>query len=249
LACLLPLTMATWKQTTAVASPEPAVALSFDAWHDLLWAGSPTGRVTSQFLRSDPALPRYTAYRGHIPGPVRDIIVEERGVLSVGDGSVKLANRRGLTLWNVASVTGTASPRSTLTDPFASATVSRAQQVPVTRPFERPRLQWEAPYRARRANPTSSFSTQALAPRFAGYVAPTTLGRYCLITSVQAECHLAISHLRSAHALCAGTTDGKIALLDPRRLNVEHEVTAHTGGLSALEAQGNLLLTLGYSIK
>jgi PAB-dependent poly(A)-specific ribonuclease subunit 2 len=99
-----PTAMATWEQAAAVALPEPAVALGFDAWHDLLWAGTPTGRVSSHFLGSDPALARYTAYRAHIPGPVRDIIVEERGVLTVGDGSVKLANRRGITLWNVVSV-------------------------------------------------------------------------------------------------------------------------------------------------
>jgi PAB-dependent poly(A)-specific ribonuclease subunit 2 len=93
--------MATWKQTAAVPFAEPAVALSFDAWYDLLWLGTPAGYVSSHFTQTEPVLSRYTAYRGHIPGPVRDIVVEERGVLTVGDGSVKLANRRGLTLWSV----------------------------------------------------------------------------------------------------------------------------------------------------
>lgn len=81
----------------------PQQCLAFDTHQELLWTGGLTGHVASYFTNGHSRLHRYTQYRGHIPGPARELLVDDRGVLSIG-GSIKLANRRGLALWNVQSV-------------------------------------------------------------------------------------------------------------------------------------------------
>jgi PAB-dependent poly(A)-specific ribonuclease subunit 2 len=78
----------------------PAVqCLAFDAHAELLWTGSAAGHVSSHFTAKEYAFSRYTSYRAHLPGPVQEILPDERGILSVG-GSLKLANRRGVAAWN-----------------------------------------------------------------------------------------------------------------------------------------------------
>lgn len=81
----------------------PQQCLAFDTHQELLWAGGLSGHVASYFTNGHSRLHRYTQYRGHVPGPARELLVDNRGILSVG-GSIKLANRRGLALWNVQSV-------------------------------------------------------------------------------------------------------------------------------------------------
>ena len=78
--------------------------LAFDAYQDLLWTGTSSGHVSSYFTKREYNYGRYTAYRGHpVGGATREVLVDDRGVLSVG-GTIKLANRRGLALWNLRSV-------------------------------------------------------------------------------------------------------------------------------------------------
>ena len=78
--------------------------LAFDAYQDLLWTGTSSGHVSSYFTKREYNYGRYTAYRGHPVGAAtREVLVDDRGVLSVG-GTIKLANRRGLALWNLRLV-------------------------------------------------------------------------------------------------------------------------------------------------
>lgn len=49
--------------------------------------------------------------------------------------------------------------------------------------------------------------------------------------------------------LACGQADGRIVMRDPRSLKAEHTITAHTNGLSALEVQGNYLLSIGYTVR
>ncbi|XP_014664898.1 PREDICTED: PAB-dependent poly(A)-specific ribonuclease subunit PAN2-like [Priapulus caudatus] len=56
----------------------------------------------------------------------------------------------------------------------------------------------------------------------------------------------AILRLSNRYA-CAGSTTGKISLLDPKSLNVEHTLETHSGTLSDFDVSGNLLVTCGYS--
>ena len=74
----------------------PTNVLTFDHVQDLLWTGSSNGRIESLF---DTTLSRYTSYKGHMAGPVKDIIVDDKGILSLSDRSVHFANRRGVAQW------------------------------------------------------------------------------------------------------------------------------------------------------
>lgn len=92
-----------------------ATAFAFDPFQELFWTGSSFGRLSSYFIppdqHLDPHSPppldvwsRYTAFRGHAVGPTKDLIVDERGVLSLGERSVKLAQRTGRCLWQALCV-------------------------------------------------------------------------------------------------------------------------------------------------
>lgn len=88
-----------WHEQSSTYFPA-SQCLAFDGHSELLWCGSMNGQVTSYLTSRDYNLARYTSYRAHVTGPTRELIVDERGILSAG-GSLKLANRRGLSLWNV----------------------------------------------------------------------------------------------------------------------------------------------------
>ncbi|BGP54203.1 hypothetical protein JCM8202_001336 [Rhodotorula sphaerocarpa] len=101
-----------WQPLPSQYFPSPPTALAFDPLSPLLFAANPNGTVESHFCAPDAGLGgRYTSYRGHW-GAVGEMAIDQSGVLSVGGGgvmpgraagggSVKLANRRGMTLWSV----------------------------------------------------------------------------------------------------------------------------------------------------
>jgi PAB-dependent poly(A)-specific ribonuclease subunit 2 len=55
------------------------------------------GRVTSHF---GSGLHRYTSFRAHLT-PVRQILVSDRGVISLSSDSIKMTSRRGLIRWTL----------------------------------------------------------------------------------------------------------------------------------------------------
>ncbi|OAA68024.1 pab-dependent poly-specific ribonuclease subunit [Niveomyces insectorum RCEF 264] len=77
----------------------PATALAFDPSQELLWTGNGEGRVAS-FYGAD--LQHYVSYIMHPPsdGEVRQILINDTGVLSLGPKGLHMALRRGLPLWN-----------------------------------------------------------------------------------------------------------------------------------------------------
>lgn len=87
-----------WSPSAAVYSP--AVVTAFDSLQELIWTGNNTGGVESLFASSG-LQERYTAYKGHVGAPVKQLLVDEKGIFSIGGDSVKCANRRGLAAWNV----------------------------------------------------------------------------------------------------------------------------------------------------
>lgn len=58
-------------------------------------------------------------------------------------------------------------------------------------------------------------------------------------------------HLRRATQLIGSTTTGSIILLDSRtsELKTGESVLAHTGGINQLEAEGNYVVTVGYTMR
>lgn len=60
----------------------------------------------------------------------------------------------------------------------------------------------------------------------------------------------AITHLvKSGRYVCAGTAQGNIQLRDPRSLAVEHQLTAHHGGLIDVQAEGHLVYSIGWTLR
>lgn len=60
-----------------------------------------------------------------------------------------------------------------------------------------------------------------------------------------------IAILRRSNHLVAATTNGSIALLDPRaaELKITETSLAHSGGVTQLEAEGNHIVSLGYTMR
>lgn len=82
------------------AMPTPVTTMTFDTSQELLWTGNDYGRVTS-FYGTE--LQRYTSFKAHQTpdGPVRQILVNEKGVVVLGSKDVHMALRRGPPLWHI----------------------------------------------------------------------------------------------------------------------------------------------------
>ncbi|ETI19337.1 hypothetical protein G647_09169 [Cladophialophora carrionii CBS 160.54] len=99
---------ADWDEITRIAVPSsglhaippPASAIAFDDVQELLWIGNDQGRVTS-FYGAD--LQRYVSVKAHLgEGPVKQLLVHEKGIISISASSVHSVSRRGLTQWHIA---------------------------------------------------------------------------------------------------------------------------------------------------
>ncbi|KAL6918053.1 hypothetical protein FSHL1_009482 [Fusarium sambucinum] len=94
---------ADWDEVTRIpfpppgvhAMPTPVTTMTFDTVQELLWTGNDYGRVTSFY---GPELQRYTSFKAHTSaeGPVRQILVNEKGVVALGSQDLHMAIRRGL---------------------------------------------------------------------------------------------------------------------------------------------------------
>ncbi|KAG9251289.1 ubiquitin carboxyl-terminal hydrolase-domain-containing protein [Emericellopsis atlantica] len=82
------------------AMPTPVSTMTFDNLQELLWTGNEYGRVTS-FYGAE--LQRYTSFRSHAAteGPVRQILVNDKGVIALGAKDLHMAIRRGLPQWHI----------------------------------------------------------------------------------------------------------------------------------------------------
>ncbi|KAI1326713.1 PAB-dependent poly(A)-specific ribonuclease subunit PAN2 [Xylariaceae sp. FL0255] len=78
----------------------PVACLAFDSHQELLWTGNEYGRVTSFYSNK---LHQYTSWKDYSnqDGPVLQIIVNERGVISLGARGVRMRSRRGIILWSI----------------------------------------------------------------------------------------------------------------------------------------------------
>ncbi|KAG5982428.1 poly(A)-specific ribonuclease [Claviceps digitariae] len=97
-----------WDEVARIPLPPPGVhalatpvtSMAFDISQELLWTGNDYGRVTS-FLSTE--LQRYTSFKAHsaADGPVRQILVNEKGVISLGSKDIHMALRRGPPIWHI----------------------------------------------------------------------------------------------------------------------------------------------------
>ncbi|KAM0788388.1 hypothetical protein ACM66B_001526 [Microbotryomycetes sp. NB124-2] len=126
-----------WRPLSSQFLPHQSTAISFDTASPLLLQGADNGTLASFFCSSETGISgRYTSYRAHA-GPAQEIMAENSGILSVGGplqtqqraqgGSVKMASRRGLALWNVHADVG--QPLTTF-----AYTPSRSSEIAATGP-------------------------------------------------------------------------------------------------------------------
>ncbi|TEA13362.1 PAN2-PAN3 deadenylation complex catalytic subunit PAN2 [Colletotrichum sidae] len=82
------------------AMPTPVTTMTFDTSQELLWTGNDYGRVTSFYGRE---LQRYTSFKAHTTpdGPVRQILVNDKGVIVLGSRDVHMASRKGPPIWHI----------------------------------------------------------------------------------------------------------------------------------------------------
>ncbi|KAH7032044.1 ubiquitin carboxyl-terminal hydrolase-domain-containing protein [Linnemannia elongata] len=75
----------------------PVTSVKFDPHHELVWAANENGYISSYYSAG---LQRYSSFKAH-KGPVRQMMVLDRGIVSIGKDSIHLSNRRGLASWNL----------------------------------------------------------------------------------------------------------------------------------------------------
>ena len=93
-----------------VAVPQETTALVFDTKQELVWAGNrqvsplqPEQRLNEQGRVIGFAglnLTSYTSFFAHVD-EVRDLLVHDRGIISLGAGNVRVTHRRGLQRWDI----------------------------------------------------------------------------------------------------------------------------------------------------
>ncbi|OLN95998.1 PAB-dependent poly(A)-specific ribonuclease subunit PAN2 [Colletotrichum chlorophyti] len=97
-----------WDEVARIPFPPPGVhamatpvtTMMFDTAQELLWTGNDYGRVTS-FYGSE--LQRYTSFKVHSTpdGPVRQILVNDKGVVVLGSRDIHMASRKGPPIWHI----------------------------------------------------------------------------------------------------------------------------------------------------
>uniref|UniRef100_A0A8H7NFC2 PAN2-PAN3 deadenylation complex catalytic subunit PAN2 n=1 Tax=Bionectria ochroleuca TaxID=29856 RepID=A0A8H7NFC2_BIOOC len=97
-----------WDEVVRIQFPPPGVhalpsavtTMTFDTSQELLWTGNEYGRVSS-FYGTE--LQRYTSFKAHltVDGAVRQILVNDKGVIVLGSKDVHMAQRRGPPLWHI----------------------------------------------------------------------------------------------------------------------------------------------------
>ncbi|PWN41313.1 hypothetical protein IE81DRAFT_292061 [Ceraceosorus guamensis] len=224
-----------WAETQHIlASPTslgiPITSLAFDPFSDLLFSGTSTGNLLAHY---GPSLNRYTSAlahgtktkdsRIHPQETVRGIVLDERCVYSVGDGSVRAQNRRGLCRWN--ELIGANNQSLKLSSICFSPVLSSSDLIVC------------GSHAVPQPDPSSADSILVLNSSVGGVVRRGTSDA-------------PLSHVRRTNRLLAcGTSNGQVQLRDPRSLNVEHRLHAHPGGLIEVQAEGNYVWSAGWTVR
>ncbi|TVY87329.1 PAN2-PAN3 deadenylation complex catalytic subunit, partial [Lachnellula willkommii] len=79
------------------AIPSQAQTMAFDTSQELLWVGNEYGRVSSFYSTE---LTRYTSFKAG-EGPVRQLLIHEKGVIALCARSIHMGLRRGPPLWHI----------------------------------------------------------------------------------------------------------------------------------------------------
>ncbi|RDA83187.1 hypothetical protein CP532_6442 [Ophiocordyceps camponoti-leonardi (nom. inval.)] len=207
------------------AMPTPVTTMMFDTSQELLWTGNDYGRVTS-FLRTD--LQRYTSFKAHHTrdGPVRQILVNEKGVIALGSRDIHMALRRGPPMWHIRSVLSIAVSILRLT-----SIVSRH----------------EAMSELRCMSFTAKGSAEILVAGFQDKMLVVDLNKGEVVDQRPTEHHY--SCMKRGRYICAAAQNGCVHLLDPVHFTVLKIWNAHSALINDMDAQHDFIVTCGYSLR
>lgn len=214
-------------------------SLYFDPFAELLWTGNASGQVTSH-TNTPPAFSRYSSYPVHGSSSrrsaVHTIVSDEKSIISASGDSVCAAQRTGLGRWSVCIKY--VLPASRVTD----------------RSDHAPGLELAGMC----LSPLST-SSDVIVGGATPQAASGTLTENDVLLAIHANsgrvmrrvpAEAAITHLvKSGRYVCAGTAQGHIQLRDPRTLAIEHQIAAHHGGLIDIQAEGNLIYSIGWTLR
>ncbi|GAA5868955.1 hypothetical protein JCM16303_000318 [Sporobolomyces ruberrimus] len=209
-----------WQPLPSHYLPSPPTALCFDPLSPLLFTANPHGTVSSYFCTPTEGLGgRYTSYKGH-RGAVGDMSIDQTGILSVGGGG------------QAPGPAGTGNIKMANRRAMTLWSIDTDQSVPLT---------------SFAFTPSRSSEIIATGPGSDLYVCNVTRGSIVR----QQRATLPFLHLRRTNQLVASTVNGSLALLDTRtpEITTGETVLAHTGGISQLEAEGNYVVTVGYTMR
>ncbi|TIB98252.1 hypothetical protein E3Q18_02152 [Wallemia mellicola] len=100
---------ANWQSRTILPGyttiPSSITSLSFDPYSELLWSGNSHGQVCSLYGLDGE---RYTSYMAHRNSPVKELCLDDRGIVTLGLNGVKGTKRSAIGKWMVEE------PRSSL---------------------------------------------------------------------------------------------------------------------------------------
>ncbi|GAB5593792.1 poly(A)-specific ribonuclease [Umbelopsis nana] len=185
----------------------PISSLVWDPYQDLLWAGNDKGRVSSYYAPE--GLQRYTSFKGHADQQIRQIALNERGIVSLSSNSLQMRNRRGIVKWNISN--------DDTRDLHCMTTSTLGNNELLVAGQQDELLVVNVNY---------------------GSISRKIAGAANTVVMKKAA---------SSRLICCGSMAGEVTLRDPRTMNVEQRVQAHTGTLSDLEVSGNMMLTCGFS--
>ncbi|PWY98088.1 hypothetical protein BCV70DRAFT_202263 [Testicularia cyperi] len=227
--------MADWSEqaqygnlTGPLGLPPAVTSLAFDPYSELLWQATSYGSVSSLYSSQ---LSRYTSYAAHgtptRPSPTKGLLIDERHIYSIGDNSIKCSTRRGLAKW------------STLTKDLGLTSMSLVSMCASP-------LAASSDIVAGGVSQSATSTGELDAENDLLLAVNNSTG--AVVRHVPSEAPLL--HVRkSGRLVCAATINGHIQLRDPRTLRIEHRLHAHPGGLIDMQADGNTVYSVGWTVR
>ena len=256
----------TWSElcvgsTHSYSSQSAVTTAAFDPAKELIWAGTADGRLSSYYSLS---LDRRTAVAAH-RSPVVSIHPYHNGILSLSSHALSFHSRGGvlrssLLTPSVGSFKCSLVPDASQPLVLLGAAGAEADRVAVTRAPTAHSANGGFRYNSPAPSPRPAHSSVAASSTASTSAAPPTLSKPSLVSfdilhnsalrQLQLDCPLSCLAADSTDAYslyaCA-RTDGSVELRDRRSLRCEQTLSAHTAAVAAIDVQGHVLVTCGYT--
>ena len=251
----------TWSElcvgsTHTYKSQSSVTTVSFDPAKELIWAGTVDGRLSSYYSLT---LDKRTSVSAH-RSPLVSIHPYHNGVLSLSEHELHFHSRGGILRtalrtpsvgsFKCSLVADASQPLVLLAAAGAEADKAAAASSASLQVKANGRFGYGSPAPSPRpAQPSVASSSSAPTLSAPSLVAFDILQNASL-RQLQLESPLTClsSDTANSYSLYAcGRSDGKVELRDRRSLRCEHTLSAHTAAIAAMDVQGQLLVTCGYT--